>query len=713
MARAIAQVLGASEKRDGYLEGRGSPVATSKCQGHLEAPTEPTGETGWLVSWCIGHLVELAPTDAYDPKYSKWNYADLPIVPSEWQYRVLPDTKKQFDILDGLMKDSRVESIVCATDAGREGELIFRLVYHLCGCTKPVKRLWISSMEKTAIRKGFDHLLDSANYDNLYAAALCRAKADWLVGINGTRLFSTLYKGSTLNVGRVQTPTLTLLMEREAAITSFKKEKFYTVELKLDGLTAVSGRIKSKTEAEKLRRACLGTSVTVAGVKQTERTERPPKLYDLTTLQREANRLFGYTAQETLDYLQSLYEKRLTTYPRTDSRYLTEDMADGLPALCQTVAGALPCMEGLTFPVNAVQVSDSSKVTDHHAVISTAEIAGADLAALPTGERNILYMIAVRLLCAVGEPHTYAETAVTLECGGGSFTSGGRTETAMGWKETERAYLATLKKAPKEVPFTLPELAEGQTLAGGDALLKSGTTAPPPRFTEDTLLSAMEHASAEDFAKLEDVERVGLGTPATRAATIEKLVRSGYVERDGRQLIPTEKGLALCWTMPDQLKSAKLTAEWEERLGAVERGELAPEDFMAGIVDMLTNLVKSYANVAVASSALSRSGRTVVGKCPRCGKNVVEGKKSFFCEGYYDTPPCGFALWKNNRFFASKRKELTRKIAAALLKNGRAAVSGLFSEKKGVFYDATVVMVDDGGKYVRFELEFNNRKKGS
>lgn len=690
VARAIAQVLGASEKRDGYMEGN-----------------------GWLVSWCIGHLVELAPTDAYDPKYSKWNYADLPIVPSEWQYRVLPDTKKQFDILDGLMKDSRVESIVCATDAGREGELIFRLVYHLCGCTKPVKRLWISSMEETAICKGFDHLLDSANYDNLYAAALCRAKADWLVGINGTRLFSTLYKGSTLNVGRVQTPTLTLLMEREAAITSFKKEKFYTVELKLDGLTAVSGRIKSKTEAEKLRRACLGTSVTVVGVKQTERTERPPKLYDLTTLQREANRLFGYTAQETLDYLQSLYEKRLTTYPRTDSRYLTEDMADGLPALCQTVAGALSCMEGLSFPVNAVQVSDSSKVTDHHAVIPTAEIAGADLAALPTGERNVLYMIAVRLLCAVGEPHTYAETAVTLECGGGSFTAGGRTETAMGWKEAERAYLVTLKKIPKEVPSTLPELAEGQTLAGGDALLKSGTTAPPPRFTEDTLLAAMEHASAEDFAKLEDVERVGLGTPATRAATIEKLVRSGYVERDGRQLIPTEKGLALCLTMPDQLKSAKLTAEWEERLGAVERGELAPEDFMAGIVDMLTKLVKSYANVAVASSALSRSGRTVVGKCPRCGKNVVEGKKSFFCEGYYDTPPCGFALWKNNRFFASKRKELTRKIAAALLKSGRAAVSGLFSEKKGVFYDATVVMVDDGGKYVHFELEFNDRRKGS
>ena len=687
VARAIAQVLGASEKRDGYLEG-----------------------SGWLVSWCVGHLVELAPADAYDPKYSKWNYADLPIVPSQWQYRVLPDTRKQFDVLDGLMKDSRVESIVCATDAGREGELIFRLVYHQCGCTKPVKRLWISSMEEAAINRGFDSLLDSANYDSLYAAALCRAKADWLVGINGTRLFSTLYKGATLNVGRVQTPTLALLMEREAAITSFKKEKFYTVELKLEELIAASGRIKSRTEAEKLRRACLGTSVTVAGVKQTERTERPPKLYDLTTLQREANRLFGYTAQESLDYLQRLYEKRLTTYPRTDSRYLTEDMADGLPALCQAVAGALPCMEALTFPVNAAQVSDSSKVTDHHAVIPTAEIAGADLAALPTGERNILYMIAARLLCAVGEPHIYAETAVTLKCGGGFFTAGGRTETAMGWKEVERVCLASLKKAPKEAPSALPELAEGQTLAGGDALLKAGATTPPLRFNEDTLLSAMEHASAEDFAALESVERRGLGTPATRAGVIEKLVRSGYVERDGRQLIPTEKGLALSWTMPDQLKSAKLTAEWEEKLGAVERGELAPEDFMAGIVDMLTSLVKSYANVTAASSALSRSGRTVVGKCPRCGKNVVEGKKSFFCEGYYDTPPCGFALWKNNRFFAAKRKELTRKIAAALLNNGRAAVSGLFSERKGVFYDATVVMVDDGGKYVRFELEFDKKK---
>ena len=689
---SLSKVLGARSRKDGYVEGN-----------------------GWLVSWCVGHLVELAPADAYDPRYSKWAYDDLPIIPQPWQFQVLPDTRKQFNILRQLMSRDDVDTVICATDAGREGELIFRLTYDLCQCTKPVKRLWISSMEESAIRKGFDNLVDGQKYNNLYAAALCRAKADWLIGINGTRLFTTLYKGKTLNVGRVLTPTLTLLAEREAAIEHFKKEKFYTVELDAQGLRASSGKFNSKTDAEKLRSACLGKTAVVQSVTRKDKTERPPKLYDLTTLQREANRLFDYTAQQALDYLQSLYEKRLATYPRTDSRYLTEDMAEGLPALCSTVAGALSFMAGQPLPVHAAQVVDSSKVTDHHAVIPTAEIAGADLAALPTGERNILYMIAVRLLCAVGEPHTYAETAVTLDCGGASFMTKGRTVAAAGWKGLEQVFLSTLKQKAEEPAPALPELSEGQRLEGADALLKQGTTSPPARFTEDTLLSAMEHASAEDFAALESVERTGLGTPATRAATIEKLVKSGFVERKKKQLLPTEKGLAMSWAMPDQLKSAKLTAEWEDRLGAVERGELAPEDFMAGITAMLTNLVQSYRNISVTSTALSESGRTVIGKCPRCGKNVVEGKKSFYCEGYHDTPSCGFALWKNDRFFTSKRKELTKKIAASLLKTGRAAVTGLFSEKKGVFYDATVVLDDDGGKFVRFKLEFDNkstRKEG-
>ena len=689
VAMSLSKVLGARSRKDGYVEGN-----------------------GWLVSWCVGHLVELAPADAYDPRYSKWAYDDLPIVPQPWQFQVLPDTRKQFNILRQLMSRDDVDTVICATDAGREGELIFRLTYDLCQCTKPVKRLWISSMEESAIRKGFDNLVDGQKYNNLYAAALCRAKADWLIGINGTRLFTTLYKGKTLNVGRVLTPTLTLLAEREAAIEHFKKEKFYTVELDAQGIRASSGKFNSKTDAEKLRSACLGKTAVVQSVTRKDKTERPPKLYDLTTLQREANRLFDYTAQQALDYLQSLYEKRLATYPRTDSRYLTEDMAEGLPALCSTVAGALSFMVGQPLPVHAAQVVDSSKVTDHHAVIPTAEIAGADLAALPTGERNILYMIAVRLLCAVGEPHTYAETAVTLDCGGASFMTKGRTVAAAGWKGTEKAFLSTLKQKAEEPAPSLPVLSDGQRLEGADALLKQGTTSPPARFTEDTLLSAMEHASAEDFAALESVERTGLGTPATRAATIEKLVKSGFVERKKKQLLPTEKGLALSWAMPDQLKSAKLTAEWEDRLGAVERGELASEDFMAGITAMLTGLVRSYRNVAVAPSPLSDSGRAVIGKCPRCGKNVVEGKKSFYCEGYHDTPSCGFALWKNDRFFTGKRKELTKKIAASLLKNGRVAVTGLFSEKKGVFYDATIVLDDDGGKFVRFKLEFDNKSTG-
>ncbi len=692
VAMSLSKVLGATSRKDGYMEGG-----------------------GWLVSWCVGHLVELAPADAYDPRYSKWAYDDLPILPDPWQFQVLPDTRKQFDILRQLMGREDVDTVVCATDAGREGELIFRLTYDLCKCAKPVKRLWISSMEESAIRKGFDHLVDGQKYNNLYAAALCRAKADWLIGINGTRLFTTLYKGKTLNVGRVLTPTLTLLAEREAAIEHFKKEKFYTVELDAQGIRASSGKFNSKTDAEKLRSACLGKTAVVQSVTRKDKTERPPKLYDLTTLQREANRLFDYTAQQALDYLQSLYEKRLATYPRTDSRYLTEDMAEGLPALCSTVAGALSFMVGQPLPVHAAQVVDSSKVTDHHAVIPTAEIAGADLAALPTGERNILYMIAVRLLCAVGEAHTYVESAVTLDCGGASFMTKGRTVTAAGWKGTEKTFFSTLKQKNEKPAPELPALSEGQRLEGADALLKQGTTSPPARFTEDSLLLAMEKASADDFAKLEDVERTGLGTPATRAATIEKLVKSGFVERKKKLLLPTEKGLALSWAMPDQLKSAKLTAEWEDRLGAVERGELAPEDFMAGITAMLTGLVRSYRNVAVAPSPLSDSGRAGIGKCPRCGKNVVEGKKSFYCEGYHDTPSCGFALWKNDRFFTSKRKELTKKIAASLLKTGRAAVTGLFSEKKGVFYDATVVLNDDGGKFVRFKLEFDNKsteKKG-
>ena len=666
---------------------------------------------GWLVSWCVGHLVEPAGPDAYDPRHSKWAYEDLPILPRAWKYQVLPDTKKQFDTLAALMRDGRVDSLVCATDAGREGELIFRLVYEAAGCEKPVQRLWTSSMEEAAIQTGFENLLDSRDYDNLYAAALCRQKTDWLVGINATRLFTTIYKGRTLNVGRVMTPTLALLTDREAAIASFQKEKFYTVELDYGTFRAVSERLSSKTDATRLRAACVGKIAVVRAVERKERTERPPKLYDLTTLQREANRLFGYTAQQTLDYAQLLYEKKLATYPRTDSRYLVSGMEAGLPALCGTVSAvlSLPLVES----PEAGQVINDSKVSDHHALLPTAELGRADLSAMPTGERNVLTLIAARLLCAVGSPCRYTESAAVLECGGASFTAKGRTMLEAGWKAVERAVLAGIKKGAEaeKQDLPLPELEEGQRLEGVDAALRTGTTSPPPHFTEDTLLSAMEHASAEDFAELEDAERTGLGTPATRASTIEKLVRSGFTERKGRQLLPTEKGTELIRVMPDALKSAKLTAEWEGKLGEVERGTLPPGDFLAGIEGMVRQLVQTYASVTVASSALSGSGRPIVGVCPRCGKKVVEGRKSFFCEGYHDTPPCGFAMWKNDRFFTGKRKELTRKIAAGLLKHGRVHMKDLFSEKKGVLYDATVVLDDTGGKYVRYKLEFDKKGK--
>lgn len=692
VAMSIAKVLGASSRKDGYMEGG-----------------------GWLVSWCVGHLVELANADAYDARYAKWSYADLPILPREWQYMVLPDTKKQFNVLSALMSDARVDGIVCATDAGREGELIFRLVYDRCGCRKPVKRLWISSMEDSAIRRGFDALADCADYDNLYAAALCRAKADWLVGINATRLFTLLYRKSdsnkTLNVGRVVTPTLALLAEREAAINSFKKEKFYTVELDFGNLRASSARFSSKTDAENARAACMGKPVTVKSVSSQDKTERPPKLYDLTTLQREANRLFDYTAQQTLDYVQMLYEKKLATYPRTDSRYLTEDMESGLPELCNTVAAATGFAQWMPVTVNAALVVNGAKVSDHHAIIPTPEIGKTDLASLPTGERNILYMIAARLLCATGEPCQYTDTAVTLECGGVLFSASGRTERSEGWKSVERIFYATVKKKKEQTAPSIPKLTEGQAIGTADAAIKEGVTRPPARFTEDTLLSAMENASAEDFAKIEDVERAGLGTPATRAGIIEKLIKSGLAERNKKQLVPTEKGAELIGVLPDALKSAKLTAEWEEQLSEVQRGTLSQTDFLSGIVEMLDALVKSYADQAASAAATpTHTGRPIVGKCPRCGKNVVEGQKSFFCEGYYDKPPCSFALWKNDRFFTGKHKELTKKTAAALLKDGRIRMTGLFSEKKGVTYDATVVMEDTGDKFVHFKLEFDRKR---
>jgi DNA topoisomerase-3 len=687
VAQSLAAVIGAAARKDGYLEGN-----------------------GWRVSWCVGHLARLADADAYNPDYAKWRYDDLPILPEHWQMVVSKDKKKQFDVLKQLMNAQDVTEVVNACDAGREGELIFRSVYELAGCQKPMKRLWISSMEDSAIREGFASLHPGADYDGLRDAALCRAKADWLVGINATRLFSVLYH-RTLNIGRVMSPTLALIVQREAEIDTFKPVPFYTVTLELPGFSVSGERMADKAAAQQLKTACQGAAATVKKVERKDKSEKPPALYDLTTLQRDANRLLGYTAQQTLDYLQNLYEKKLCTYPRTDSRYLTSDMAASLPELVRLTAGALPFAAGMELVCNAAQVINDKKVTDHHAVIPTRNLQGADLSGLPVGEKAVLELVALRLLCAVAQPYTFTETAVVVECAGAEFTAKGRTVKQLGWRALDAAYRAGLKNAEPDKETedkALPELSEGQTLPLSGAAVKEGKTTPPKHFTEDTLLSAMETAGKDDMP--EDAERKGLGTPATRAGILEKLVSTGFLERKKSkkivQLLPSHDAVSLITVLPEQLQSPLLTAEWEYRLGEIERGELAPEDFMDGISTMLQELVRTY-QVIKGTEYLFTPPREVVGKCPRCGGEVAEMQKGFFCQ----TESCKFAIWKNNKWWELKRKQPTKAIVTALLKDGCAHVTGLYSEKTGKTYDATVMLENDG-KYANFKLAFDRQKGG-
>ena len=688
VAQSLATVIGATVRKDGYLEGN-----------------------GWRVSWCVGHLAGLADADVYNPDYAKWRYDDLPILPEHWQMVVGKDKKKQFAVLKQLMNAPDVTEVVNACDAGREGELIFRSVYELAGCQKPMKRLWISSMEDSAIREGFANLRPGADYDGLHQAALCRAKADWLVGINATRLFSVLYH-RTLNIGRVMSPTLALIVQREAEIDTFKPVPFYTIVLELPEFSVSGERMADKAAAEQLKTACQGADVTVKKVERKDKSEKPPALYDLTTLQRDANRLLGFTAQQTLDYLQNLYEKKLCTYPRTDSRYLTSDMAEGLPVLVNLVANAMPFRKGIAISCDAAAVIHDKKVTDHHAVIPTRNIREADLSALPVGERAILELVALRLLCAVAPPYNFAETAVVVDCAGAEFTAKGRTVKQPGWRALDAAYRASMKNVEPDgnsEDKALPELTEGQALPVAGAAVKEGKTTPPKHFTEDTLLSAMETAGKDDMP--EDAERKGLGTPATRAGILEKLVSTGFLERKKSkktvQLLPSHDAVSLITVLPEQLQSPLLTAEWEYRLGEIERGELAPEEFMAGISTMLQELVRTY-QVIKGTEYLFTPPREVVGKCPRCGGDVAELQKGFFCQ----TESCKFAIWKNNKWWAAKKKQPTKALVTALLKDGRTRITGCYSEKTGKTYDATVVLEDDG-RYANFKLEFDRQKGGA
>ena len=680
VARTISKVLGAAARRDGYLEGG-----------------------GYLISWCVGHLVELAPPGVYDPRFERWDRADLPILPERWQYLVSSSTKKQFDVLCKLMHRADVDRIVCATDAGREGELIFRLVYQECGCRKPVSRLWISSMEDSAIRAGFKNLKSSTEYDSLYKAALCRERADWLVGINATRLFSCLH-GVTLNVGRVMTPTLAMTVEREAAIDAFRPEPFYTVLLKMEDCMASSERFKEKAQAEELLAECRKSNqALVQKSERKEKAERPPALYDLTTLQRDANRLLGYSAQQTLDYTQALYEKKLVTYPRTDSRYLTEDMAAGLPGLVMDTAAAFGFRGAI--PVHAKQVIHNQKVSDHHAILPTQSVARADLSSLPAGEASILRLIAARLLAAVGEPYRYAETTVQFECTGQTFTAKGKTVLDEGWKAVERAILGDTAEKGEENLEVLTEVQDKETLPILDAQLKEGKTSPPKHFTEDTLLAAMESAGADTMP--EEAERRGIGTPATRAATIEKLVQKGFLAREGsgktKHLIPTEKGCGLIAAMPEQLKSPAMTAEWETKLTQIEKGQYVPEQFMEEIESMMKTLVNQYVNVPNAPARVT-SGAPVVGTCPHCGSEVAEREKGWFCT----SRECRFVIWKDNALFNRLGKRPTRQVVDKLLRDGRARLKDCKSQRTGKTYNASVLMTTEADGRAKFSLEFEN-----
>ena len=597
-------------------------------------------------------------------------------------------------------KVRKVTSENYPTDAGREGELIFRLVYEMAGCRKPILRLWISSMEDSAIREGFSDLRPGADYDPLYQSALCRQKADWLIGINASRLFSVLYH-RTLNVGRVQTPTLAMLANRDSKIVLFRKEKYHHVRLALEGAEAVSDRIVSMEDAQTIQDACDGQRAVCVSVARDKKTEKPSKLYDLTTLQREANRVFSYTAKQTLDYAQSLYEKKLLTYPRTDSRYLTCDMAETASVVLHLAARVPPfdaCPE--FFPDVAALVNDK-EVSDHHALIPTLELEKADVPGLPVGERNILLLVCCKLLCAVAEPFVYEAVTATFDCGGHTFTAKGRQVLSQGWRAIQEVFHSSLKEKPEDedAEGVLPALTEGQAFESVVASVTEHFASPPKPYTEDTLLSAMENAGKEDM--LDEVERRGLGTPATRAAIIEKLVSGGFVERKGKNLIPTKAGVNLVTVLPELLTSPKLTADWEQRLNEVAKDQVSPEDFMDGIEAMAAELVRKYSHISEDGQKLFQPEKETVGLCPRCGKPVYEGKKNFACSDR----ACQFVMWKNDRFFEQRGKVFTTKIAAALLKDGKAKVKRLRSLRTGKTYDGTIVLADTGGKYVNYHIE--------
>ena len=697
VAQAIAKVIGADKKEDGYLEGN-----------------------GYIVSWCVGHLVELASPESYDERYEKWRYSDLPILPTDWKYQVSAGTRKQFAILKTLMEREDVTSLVEATDAGREGELIFRLVYHQAKCKKPFERLWISSMEDQAISDGFSHLKNGREYDDLYRAALCRERADWIVGMNATRLFSTLYR-QTLNVGRVMTPTLAMIVQREAEIDGFKPEPIYRLSISCGGIIALSDRFEKKQDAENaLNMLKEQKTAQVTKIDSTDKQEKAPQLYSLTALQRDTNRFLGFTAQQTLDYTQNLYEKKLVTYPRTDSRFLTEDMEEMISGIADKMAEKFGYTKNL--PIHPKQVINNSKVSDHHAIIPTANVADVKFGELPAGEQKVLSLITARLLSALGDPAVRNEVDVEFTCVGTAFKAKAKNIREKGWRNIQDWIMGSStdstnsenenedKKGNAEMLACIAALTSGKSYPVQNPKMEEGKTTSKKHFTEDSLLSAMERAGAEEMP--DEVERKGIGTSATRAATIEKLVRIGFVERKGNKktkyLLPTHKGVALITVMPEQIQSPSMTAEWEQKLLDVEKGNFHDTEFMDEIEEMITGLVRTY-KVIEDAEVLMHPALEEIGICPCCGSHVVERQKGYSCENRQ----CDFILWKQNRFFEALGKKMTKQIAAKLLSEGKASLKGCKSKKTGKTYDTTVVMTVNENQRATFELNFERGADGN
>ena len=685
VAQSYAKNLSAYKREDGYLEGE-------SC----------------IVSWCLGHLAEYAQPEEYDPKYEKWQFDDLPILPEAWKLKVSKDKKKQFEVIKTLMNRSDVEYLVNGCDAGREGELIFQRVYVLAGCRKPVKRLWISSMEDAAIQKGFQTMKSEEEYKNLCMAAVCRAQADWLIGMNGTRAYTTRYF-KRLVVGRVQTPTLAMLAERQERIEHFQKEAFYKVALTDGKLTVVSENIANEEAADLLAALCNGSTAVVTQMKKERKKSFPPKLYDLTSLQREANRYFGYTAKRTLDMLQELYEEKLITYPRTDSQFVTEDMKDSVEELVEKMPVLLSFVDYEQLGHGIKRVINNAKVSDHHAILPTKEVVEKGIADLPADKKNLMMLICQQLVQATGEEYLYEQTDITVKCQEHDFKARGKIPVQMGFKEVEKAFKQLCVKAEpveeKEKETSIPAgYEEGMRLFPVKAEKTTHYTSPPKPFNEDTLLAAMETAGNKEFDS--ETEKKGLGTPATRASIIEKLVSSGYAQRKGKQILPSTEGKELVKVMPEYLKSAVMTAEWENQLLMMEKGQITDTQFMGEITSLVRKILEVCREIPEEERRRFQTAREVIGKCPVCGCDVFEGKQNFYCSNRQ----CDFALWKENRFLGSMEKNLDKKMARELLDKACTHVKGLYSKKKDMKFDADLLLTLEDGK-PRFHLEFPKKKK--